>query len=70
MTDYNFQNSVKYRIIFSQNTGIGISETPDLKNSRGEHAPGPPNEFSRLRRSQFPPQFSHADDAPGNKANL
>ena len=41
MTDQNFQNSVKYRIIFSQNARNDISETPDLTISWGSMPPGP-----------------------------
>ena len=65
MTDYNFQNSVKYLINL-----LPICRKWHFRDSRsqifpGEHAPNPPSEFSRLWRLQFPPQFSHAGDATG-----
>ena len=41
MMDYNFQNSIKYLIIFSQNAGNGISDTPDLKIFSGNMPPPP-----------------------------
>ena len=61
MMDYNFQNSIKYLIIFSQNAGNGISDTPDLKIFSGNMPPPPPP--THIASSKFPPQFSHAGAA-------
>ena len=55
--DYNSQNSVKCRFIFSQNAGNCIPETPDLKIFRGTMTWTPLARSRAFHARNFHPSF-------------